>query len=189
VDSIVDASIVEIDPRHWRQVCNSLVGLAHQLKAHQLCPLEAVSLLVSLGDIAERTRVLAMALDAATDRLDAAETAHREQAAQLRHAVIDLSLERGQVAEDRDADPQLMVDLDYQIKELEQRLAEVYRLGRAQRADPDLEVAELETQLDQAHQQQTELEFQLLDRLRGSRPADPPPEIVAAYEKLEKLLR
>jgi len=189
VDAVVDASIVEIDPWQWREVCKSLVGLAHQLKARRLCPTEVVSLLTSLGDMADRTRTMAMALDAAMDRLDAVETAHREQATQLRHAVIDLSLERGQVAEDPDADPQLMVDLDFQIKELEQRLAGVYRLDRAHRADPEREVAELESQLDQIHQQQTELEFQLLDNLRACRPADAPSEIATAFEDLEKQLR
>ncbi len=187
--SIVDASIVEIDPWQWRKVCKSLVGLAHQLKTRQICPLEVVSLLASLGDIADRARTLAKALDMAARRLCAVETAHREKAAQLRHAVIDLSLERGSVAEDQSADPQLMVDLDFQIKELEQRLAEVYRLDREHRVEPEAEVAELETQLEAARQQQNELEFELLDHLRACRPADVPPDIAAAYEELEKLLR
>ncbi len=186
--SIVDVTIVEIDPWQWREVCRSLVGLAHLLKAHRLCPMEVVSLLASLGDMADRTRTLAMALDEATSRLEALETAHREKAAQLRHAVIDLSLERGQVAEDPEADPQLMVDLDFQIKELEQRLAEVYRVDRAHRADPERETADLESQLEQVRQQQTELEFQLLDHLRACKPEEPPPEIAAAYEELESQL-
>jgi hypothetical protein len=122
-------------------------------------------------------------------RLSAVETAHREKAAQLRHAVIDLSLERGSVAEDPDADPQVMVDLDFQIKELEQRLAEEYRLDREQRLQPESEVAELDTQLEAVGQQQNELEFGLLAQLRACRPADAPLDIAAAYEELEKLLR
>ena len=188
VVAVGDASIVEIDPWHWREVCSALVGLAHQLKGLGLCPLEVVSLLVSLSDIADRTRTLAMAQDVVVDRLAQVESTHREQTAQLRHAVIDLSLERGRVAEDGDADPQLMVDLDFQIKELEQRLAEIYRHDRAFRAEPEQEVAELETQLEQVRQQQSELEFLLLDHLRTCRPADPPPEITSAYEDLEELL-
>jgi chromosome segregation ATPase len=184
----MDASVVEFDPWHWREVSRTLVGLAQLLKAHQRCPVEVISLLATLGDAAERVRGLARALDRANVRLDEEETAHREEAAQLRHAVIDLSLERGQVAEDPDGDSQRLVDLDFQIKELEQRLAAVYRLGQAHRAVPEREVAELEAKLEQVRQQQTDLELQLLDRLRASRPEDPPAEIQAVYEELDRQL-
>ncbi|MFH2010996.1 MAG: serine/threonine-protein kinase [bacterium] len=189
LESIMDASIVEIDPWQWRKVCRLLVSLAQQLKGERLCPLEVVSLLASLGDVAERLQRLETELEVPTQRLSVLESASREHAAQLRHAVIDLSLERGRVAEDPDGDPQRMVDLDFQIKELEERLAQVYRTSRDGRAEPEREVAELEQQLDQVRQQQTELEFKLLDSLRASRPEPAPPDIEASYKELEKLLQ
>ena len=187
-ESLTDASIVEFDPYHWQQVCHVLVSLAQLLKSHDVCPPEVVAVLRSLIDQTDRIAALETDLSHPKGRLDDLESAHREQAAQLRHAVIDLSLERGRVAEDPAVDPQRMVDLDFQIKTLEERLAQVYRAHRAERQGLERQVTELETRIEEIRSSGTELELRLLDDLRTLRPRQAPPEVDVAYEQLDQLL-
>jgi hypothetical protein len=191
VPSIQVTTFVELDPCLWRRICKAAVGLARYLEGSGLLGSEGRRLLDSLAESEQNLTRLEEALEEPRRRLALVEQAHRERAAQLRHAVIDLSLRRGQVAESSEADPRLLVDLDFQIRMLEERLAEIYRRGRLDRAEVEPPVQELEARVERQLEAQQEVEVQLLGALRRERPAPDAlaPEAAAAFTQLEELLR
>jgi hypothetical protein len=92
---------------------------------------------------------------------------------------------------DGNEEPASGMDLDYQIRALEQQLAETYREGRRRRAEVEPRVRALEQRAEQIQQAQLELELELLETLRCHRPdaSSVSAEIDAAFEHLEQLLR
>jgi len=113
----------------------------------------------------------------------------RELCAQLRHAVIDLSLARGRLLEQPAPAPEALTDLDQQIKNLEFSLGEHFIEARSLQGEIDRADAALEGRLERVLQAQVELELALLDALRASRPPYPPPGLAEAYAGLEQALQ
>jgi tRNA A-37 threonylcarbamoyl transferase component Bud32 len=197
VPSAADAAVVtrlaEQDPWQWRRVCKRTRALGRGLVEAGAGPPELTQLLppllAELDDLARQVDAVVAELSFPTARLEELELAHRERTARLRHAAIDLSLERSQLAETADADPTQLADLDFQIRSLEERLAEEFGTGNAQAAGVAREVAELEARRDALIADRTDRELALVMRLREHRPQAPTPEQSAAYLELEQLLR
>lgn len=184
-------TIVELDPYYWRRICSAAVRLALYLRSVERLPVEAAGLLGSLTASESSVAQVEQELDSLGAQLAEVDQDVREREGQLRHAVIDLSLERSRVAEDALADPHRLPDIDAQIEALEVRLAEEHRAGRRRRSELTPRLRELEERVEQMRQAQLDVELSLLDALRAHRPADDvlSPEERSAFEALEQLLQ
>jgi len=179
----------EQDPWQWRRVCKRARTLAQWLVEAGTTPAELGPLLEEVNGLVRKADEVQTHLAFPAARLEELEQAHRERTAQLRHAVIDLNLERTGLMEKAPSDPTQLSDLDFQIRSLEERLAAELNTGNAQAAGVAQEVAELERRMDALVTDRTALELQLVAMIRAHRPAATTPEQSAAYVELEHLLR
>ena len=158
------------DPWLWRQCVRAARRIAEQLPADAL-PSEASSLLAALAESDGRLEALEREQAFPAARLDELEQAHRERTARLRHAIIDLGLDRDREAERESHDADRLQDLEYQIRALEERLAREYQEGNAQSVGLAREVAQLETQREELQQERVATELTLLGHVMAARPA------------------
>ena len=113
----------------------------------------------------------------------------REQDAQLRHAIIDLSLERSLMLEQSRLAAANVADLDYQIGQLETRLAEVYRGQSAGKQRLESEIQAERSKVAQDEGRLEALEFNFLESVLQARPPNEQARLLQAYEKLVALVR
>lgn len=188
--SLEDAARVAVeDPWLWRQVARRTRSFARSvLTARDDAP-ELPGVLDELDDLNSRLQAAQSELVFPSARLEDLEQAHRERTARLRHAIIDLNLERSREVDQGVADRQRIRDLDYQIQALEERLATEYRDGKSQAAGVEQEVAELERRREELVAAKTALELRLLGGLRELLAAAATAEQHATHAELERLLR
>lgn len=182
----------EEDPWQWRQVSKRARTLARWLQEAGAGPTDLAALMEKLDATARQADAAQSSLAFPAARLEELEQAHRERTAQIRHAVIDLNLERTQLSESNppdSTDPTPLADLDFQIRSLEERLAVEFNTGNEQATGVAQEVAELERRRDDLVTERTAHELELVTLLRAHKPAEPTPEQSAAYVELEHLLR
>ncbi len=177
------------EPWQWRQVGKRARTLAQWLLEAGSAPTGSEPLVEELDGLTLQLRNFQSELAFPEARMEELNQAHRERTAQLRLAVIDLSLERSQLADHAQAEPTPLADLDFQIRSLEERLAEEFTTGNSQGAGVAQEVRELERQRDAVQADCTACELRLVALLRANKPAEPTPEQSAAYVELEHLLR
>ena len=183
------AKLAQEDPWQWRQVSKHARTLAMMIQASDHPAPPMADLLDKLLEDDKQFRALTAELAFPTARLKELEQAHRERTARLRHAVIDLSLERAREAEQRPADQARVRDLDYQIRALEERLSDAYQHGNQEAAGVAEEVSALEMRRDALERKRTQQELRLLELLRSIRLDTAPAEIAASFHELEHLLR
>jgi predicted nucleic acid-binding Zn-ribbon protein len=119
--------------------------------------------------------------------LEERESEVRQQVAQLRYAVTDLSLQRDLPA--KEPRPESAPDdLDYQIETLERRIQEVWRGCEAQALRHQSQLDALRQALTPLREQITEIGLRLLAHLQRERPADAPRPVIKRYEAIEALL-
>jgi serine/threonine-protein kinase len=189
VDGDAVARLSEEDPWQWRRVCKRARTMALWLVEANATPPDLPPLLEELKAAAKQVDAVQSDLAFPAARLKEMKQSHRDRTAQLRHAAIDLSLERSRLAEDAHTDPVQLSDLDFQIRSLEERLAEEFNTGNAQAAGVAQEVAALMSRRDGLLADRTARELLLVELLRNHKPATPTPEQSAAYVELEHLLR
>ncbi|MDY0000360.1 MAG: protein kinase [Polyangia bacterium] len=179
------------DPWHFRQVmrCARAVGegLARRLGESG----QALVLMDTLGELSESEaslRALEDELTVPTERLEVLEQGFRERADRLRLAVIDLSLERARIAEDERASREALDDLGFQIRCLEERLAELYAEAAEATLGLQRELAELEGQRSDLRQERVAPQLRLLGLILGARGAEAAGQLMGLYEELDGLL-
>jgi hypothetical protein len=109
-----------------------------------------------------------------------------EAEARLRNAVIDLSLERNRLEADQNEAGR--ADLEYQISELEKRLAEVLQTNEQTRRQKERELAKYERKLEAVKQAQIGLVLRLIGQLRSSHPEKLGGEFAKLFRAIEALL-
>lgn len=179
------------DRWHWRQVVRCVrevgEGLAKRLSDAKLVE----ALWDNLGTLSESDadlRALQDELAFPTARLEELEQSLRERATRLRHAVIDLSLEKATLAEDPSTQPEVLLDLGYQIRTLEERLAEEYQRASTSTLGLNREVAALEGRRSDLRQERVGPELSLLGLVLEARGTDAAAELQALYAELAELL-
>lgn len=163
--------------------------VATLLQQHALAPPALAGTLRSLAAAEDDTREAEVRVEEPDSPAHRRDRELREITAQLRHAVIDLSLARGRLLEQPAPAPEALRDLDQQINDLEVSLGEHFTVARSLQGEIDRQDTALEGRLEQVRQAQVELELALLDALRGARPPYPPPGLAAAYADLERALQ
>ncbi len=179
----------EEDPWQWRRVIKRARILAGWLVEAHIAEGELTPLATQVDTLTRQVEETEAALAFPAARLQELEQSHRDRTAQIRLAVIDLSLERSRIVGDKDMAETKLSDLDFQIRSLEERLAEEFSTGNDQAAGVAKEVGELEQRRDLLLTERTAQELQLVNRLRALKPAEPTPEQTAAYVELEQVLR
>jgi tRNA A-37 threonylcarbamoyl transferase component Bud32 len=187
VDDVLRLS--EEEPWQWRQVGKRARTMAQWLLEAGAAHTELEALVEELDGLAQQVANLQTELAFPEARLEELEQSHRDRTAQLRLAVIDLSLERSRLADDAQTDQTPLNDLNFQIRSLEERLAEEFSTGNSQGAGVAEEVHDLERRRDAVEADLTACELRLVALLRANKPAEPTPEQAAAYVELEHLLR
>jgi serine/threonine protein kinase len=112
----------------------------------------------------------------------------REPIAQLRHAVVDLRVERDNLADQSNVDTGRLQDLDYQLHALEQRLADVYADRERREAALRQELKGLRAGLAAIQQDLNDHERRLIGLVRWEKPQPCPPGTSRKYQTLEAMV-
>jgi len=145
--------------------------------------------LIELGRLEHEQIDLETELAVYRSRLEEQEMRLRERIARLRYAVADLSVERGRSIDTGAPDPATVLDIDYQIGELEKRLGEVSRKEEGDQARMVSQLREVQTRLDVHRQAQSDADRKLISLLYQARPDPCPPQFVREYDALDLLMK
>jgi tRNA A-37 threonylcarbamoyl transferase component Bud32 len=180
--------LLEMRVRAWAGAVKKARALGELLRDHRLGTVEVTQILGSLVDVEERAIALETELAVAESRLGELDQKVREGESRLRYAIIDLSMERSRLL-DEGVSLGTVADLDYQIVELEGRLAELYRVRAEKQASLGEAITQRQAQLEVYRGRQIALEQHLIHLVRTARPSPCPAELRRAYDGLESLLR
>jgi serine/threonine protein kinase len=122
-------------------------------------------------------------------RLEDLEVRFRERISSLRYAVADLSLERGRAVDSEGNQAATVLDIDYQIRELEKRLGEVSREEEGGQARVVAQLRERQTRLDLHRQGQSNADRKLISQVFQARPDPCPPQFQREYDALDLLMK
>lgn len=145
--------------------------------------------LIQLGQLEHQQIELETELAVYRSRLEEQEVRFRERIARLRYAVADLSVERGRSMDAAVPDPATLLDIDYQIGELEKRLGEVSREEEGDQARVVAQVREVQARLDVHRQTQSNADRKLISLLYQVRPDPCPPQFLREYDALDLLMK
>lgn len=169
---------------YWNQVCKKSKELACTLRDQRLGTVDLTRALSELSDVEEVVMSLETEIVFLKARQEDIETLTREREARLRNAVVDLSVERGRLLDEQSVDQRVIAALDYQILQLEQRIAGVIEEERA-------EIERIQEDLRQksgrvvAHQvEQASAEVRLIKLLRSVKPVPCPPNLQKVYDSI-----
>ncbi|MDY0003276.1 MAG: protein kinase [Polyangia bacterium] len=176
-------------PWYWSRVISKAKALAGHLREQRLGSVEITQALATLAELEDRTMGLETEMALAQSRIIELESVTREAESRLRHAVMDLSIERGRLMDEGEVGPQVIQDLDTQIRALEGRLAEVHRDQVETLAALEKAISARQIHVEHYQKEQTEAEARLLNVLHRVRPQPCPLDIAVAYDRIEELLR
>jgi serine/threonine protein kinase len=169
---------------YWNQVCKKSKELACTLRDQRLGTVELTRALSELSDVEEVVMSLETEIVLLKARQEDIETLTREREARLRNAVVDLSVERGRLLDEQSVDQRVIAALDYQILQLEQRIAGVIDEERAEieRIQEDLQQKRDRNVTHQA--EQASAEVRLIKLLRRVKPVPCPPNLQKVYDSI-----
>ena len=121
--------------------------------------------------------------------LDEIETQYRARIAQLRYAVADLSVDRGRMVDAGSPDQTALLDIGYQIGELEKRLGETAAAQESSMDPVRIELQGIQAQLASLLDQQGERDRQLISVLYQAKPEPCPPQFLREYDALDLLMK
>lgn len=159
----------------WNRITNKTKELAAKLISIRLASQE---LFQTIGEVAGcDNRVIGLETDLVIVDSHYDETAakYREREATLRYAVVDLSLQRGRLIDQGVLGHSPVVDLEFQISELEKRLAEVTDEKAMVLQQIESDMLRKREALSQVACDQVDLELRALHFVRrdGARSVDP----------------
>jgi hypothetical protein len=173
---------------YWDQAVRLSKALARHQESLRVGSPEVAAHFLALAAIDEAITNLEIEVTVDEARRSEVEVEGREIDAQLRHAVVDLSLQRTNLLDDPAADPLRVKDLTYQITEIERR-----RFEQIERFEEELEglVQKLEAakiRLDVLLAEQGNGESQLIRQLVASKPQSCSEQVAAAFVQMETLV-
>jgi hypothetical protein len=173
---------------YWSRITSKAKALAQHLRDQRLGAIELTTTLGELANLEERTTSLETEIALARSRIDELEAITHEAESRLRFAVMDLSMERGRLIDEHDVAPHIIHDLDFQIRALEGRLAEVHRERAQKLAALEEAIGARQQHVEHYRKVQTNAEANLLNLLHRVRPNPCPDDLDQAYRRLEQLL-
>jgi tRNA A-37 threonylcarbamoyl transferase component Bud32 len=173
---------------YWGQITKTAKELAGWLQKHRKASAEMNEAVSDLAQREDAELGIQTDIALALAQLEDAETELRDPIAQLRHAVVDLRVDRERAVESSQAGGQPITDLDYQITVLEKRLAEVYAELESRTGAGRAELARLKADLTATQRDLTDYERRLIGLVRWEKPSPCPPATAKRYEALEAML-
>lgn len=122
-------------------------------------------------------------------RLEEQEVRFRERIASLRYAVTDLSIERGRAMDAGGAQTAAVLDIDYQISELEKRLGEVSREEEAEQARVVAGMKVIQKGLTSHARTMSNADRKMISLLYQARPDPCPQQYLRDYDALDLLMK
>ncbi|MDY0000986.1 MAG: protein kinase [Polyangia bacterium] len=185
---LVGADAAALQQWYWNQACKAARELADWLVKRGKASNELAAAIDDLERLAESELLLQTDVALTVSQIDEVEVELREPIAQLRHAVVDLRVERDTLMDQSGVNPQQVQDLDFQVQALERRLAEVYAGRERRTAAIKGELAVLEQRLTSVQQDLTDYERRLIGLVRWEKPQPCPPATARKYVALEAMV-
>lgn len=173
---------------YWNLACKSARELADWLVKRQKASSELSSAMDALDRLAEEELLIQTDVALAASQVEELEAEHREPIAQLRHAVVDLRVERDNLVDQTGADPAAIQDMDYQLGALEGRLAQVYSARDQSTAAPRASLSTLQERLASSRVDLTDHERRLIGLVRWEKPQPCPPGTSRKYASLDAMV-
>jgi serine/threonine protein kinase len=170
------------------QIYKKAMNLAVQLNERHIGPSGLGDTLNGICELEESALDIETDIALLTAEFDDVEVEIREQEAAMRHAVVDLSLERGRLEEQGPEHADRLTDLGFQIEAQEGRLAELRREREERTRAIEAEISERRRPLPEMQERITREGRRLLEHLFEAKPRGGPAKIRKAYSALELLL-
>ncbi len=164
-------------------------ALATQMLTLGLGDARLQAALTELGELERQQSGLETQLSAVRSRLEEQEVRSRERIASLRFAVADLRVERGRFVDVGDASTSTVLDIDYQILELEKRLGEVSHAQEDDQVRVVAQLREAQARLDLHHQTLSNAGRKLVSVVYQVRPDPCPTQFLREYDSLDLLMK
>ncbi len=182
------AGFVTLEEEQWGHVYRLCVGLAEKLTRRGHGSTRLPKLLTKLSEHQSKLRALDNEHEVLQSRRVELERTGHVREAQLRNAVIDLSLERARYESDPIMDPAALADLNYQIGQLEKRLSEVGRETQEALRHNQGAMARISNDLEALKAGQLGLMLRLIGHLRSLEPHRMSADIAKLWRAIEALL-
>lgn len=173
----------------WTHVVKRARILAKQLAGQSVHPAEILETLSELAAIDKQVEELGTQVALAESTFEDQELELREGETRLRYAVVDLSIERGRLTDRGAANSPQVEDLDYQLRELETRLSELYKSNERQHQALERKLERKRERLDGLRKYQIDVEVRLVNALHHLRPQYCTPVLQSGYQKLDDSIR
>ena len=181
------------NPEALRQTYHdALRELAIALDKAALAPAEISNLLERLLVVQEEVASLTGLIALSEQNFDRIRYEHGQRERRFRHAILDLGMDRarlqGQASADPSIEPQIemqMEDLDYQISELQQRVAEVNRDRDTRIQEQNAELKETRHKKEGLEQEAVEIFQSIHSQVEALRVSAGTAELKELYDKLD----
>ncbi|MFH2010993.1 MAG: serine/threonine-protein kinase [bacterium] len=142
-----------------------------------------------INELEQRELELETEIAVRRSNLQEIEIRYRAYIAQLRYAVTDLSVERGRMVDAGSPDQAALLDIGYQIGELEKRLGEAGTAQESELAAVRVELQGFQAQLGAVGDQLGDADRRLVSVLYQIKPEPCPPQFLREYDALDLLMK
>ncbi len=183
------------NPEHLRQTYHdALRELAIALDKAAMAPPEISQLLERLLVVQEEVASLTGLIALSEQNFDRIRYEHAQRERRFRHAVLDLGMDRARLQGQASADPSVapqvelqMEDLDFQIHELKQRVAEVDTERDARIQEQNAELTQTREKKEGLEQEAVQIFQSIHSQVEIQRASANSPELIELYQKLDNV--
>jgi tRNA A-37 threonylcarbamoyl transferase component Bud32 len=173
---------------HWNRICKIAMDLTQRLKRHRFANEELMTVFAKASELEEKELFLQTDVAIQVSEMEDLDEQVREPTAQLRHAIVDLRVERDSIFEQEKPDFLKMADLEFQLNQLEIRLADTYADTEKKQRGYATSLNSMREELDAHQAELLDLERRLISHLQAANPKAPPPGIAKKYAELDDAL-
>jgi len=173
---------------YWNRICKIAMDLAQRLKRHRFATPELVEVYARATELEENQLFLQTDAAIQVSEMEDLDEQVRAPTAQLRHAIVDLRVERDSIFETTSPDFLKMADLEFQLNQLEMRLADTYAVTEAKQKEYAASLEKMRAELSAQQAELLDLERRLISHLQAAKPLAAPPGIAKKYTELEESL-
>ncbi len=173
---------------YWNRICKIAMDLTQRLKRHRFANEELMAVFARSTELEEKDLFLQTDVAIQVSEMEDLDEQMRGPTARLRHAIVDLRVERDSIFEQEKPDFLKMADLEFQLNQLEIRLADSYSETETKQRDYATSLEVMRRDLDAQQTELLDLERRLISHLQAAKPNQPPPGIAKKYAELEEAL-
>ena len=173
---------------YWNQIGKIAMDLTTRLKRHNFANQELVDVFTRAKELEEKDLFLETDIAIQVSEMEELDEQVREPTAQLRHAIVDLRVERDSILESAAPDFLKMADLEFQLNQLEMRLADTYAQTEEKQRSYSTSLEKMRRKLEAQQAELLDLERRHISHLQAAKPQAPPPGIAKKYTELEDSL-